>query len=99
MITVKEWFENNKKRQDILKVYIAFSDNITINQLLELQPLIKMCNKKGFKTEIMHYMFDHLFEDAVKEELHMTVDEAKNSTDKEVKKVYRAIGRAYKRMV
>ena len=101
MITISEWFENNRRFRDAYNAYVSMPDNCTIMTFTLIQPIADMCGLGNQKSKVINFIKHKLIEADTSKELGLTEDECKEQSphNKNVRKKFIAIKCKYRQKI
>ena len=101
MITISEWFKNNRSVRDAYVAYKNMKNNCTIMTFTLIQPIADMCGLGNQKSQVVNFIRHKLIEMDTLKELGLTEAECKEQSPhaKNVRKKFTIIKCKYRHKI
>lgn len=101
MVTIRQWFENNKRFSDAYEAYKNMKNNCTIMTFTLIQPIADMCGLGNQRSKVINFIKHKLIETDTLKELGLTEAECKEQSthDKNVRKKFNVIKCKYRQKI
>lgn len=101
MVTIRQWFENNKRFSDAYEAYKNMKNNCTIMTFTLIQPIADICELGNQRSKVINFIKHKLIEADTLKELGLTEDECKEQStyDKNVRKKFNVIKCKYRQKI